>query len=117
MTIMDTGFISFHPFGEEWEDVMDYPPDIVACHICLKTEMVKRGRIPAHYHNEEVYFPGIEKRHIVNYIINCQRGPSWTWTFWQLCQSCHDQGWQSPAEALWGFLLYSNTITKGYLAV
>ena len=101
-------------YGEKWEDVLDYSLTKVLCHICLGDTAVKQGRISVSP-NEEVHFPGIEKKHLVNRLLNCKKWPSWT--YWQLCQSCYDQGWRPPEEALWGHILYTNSVTKENRAV
>lgn len=106
---------AFRYQSEGWEDIPDYSPHKAVCHICLGTSNVKQGNIPISSRDEEVNFPGIEKRHVVNYLLNCQREPCWT--FWQLCQTCYDQGWRPPAEVFWGHLLYTNDIIKDYRAV
>lgn len=106
---------AFRYQSEKWKDILDYSPAKTVCHICLGTSNVKRGGIPISSRDEEPHFPGLEKRHIVNYLLNCKRDPCWT--FWQLCQTCYDKGWRPPEEIRWGYLLYVNSLTQENRAV
>lgn len=106
---------AFRYQSAKWDDIPDYSPVKIVCHICSETTNVKQGNIPISSRDEESHFPGIEKKHIVNYLLNCKRGPCWT--FWQLCQTCNDHGWRPPEETLWGHMLYSNDLIKDYRAV
>lgn len=106
---------AFRYKSEGWEDIPDYGPVKIVCHICLGISNVKQGGIPVSSDREEVNLPGIEKKHIVNYLLNCRRGPCWT--FWQLCQTCYDRGWRPPEEVRWGYLLYTNSFTQENRAI
>lgn len=115
-SLMDTkALFAFRYQSEGWEDIPEYSPDKIVCHICSETTNVKKGNIPISSHDEEPHFPGIEKRHVVNYLLNCKRGPCWT--FWQLCQTCYNQGWRPLEEVLWGHILYTNSLTQENRAV
>lgn len=104
----------FYPSTEQWEDV-DYSPKKIICHVCSGETTVKQGHVTIYSRIEEQRWPGLEKRHLVNFLFNCRAERSWT--YWQLCQACYNQGWRPPEEVLWGHLLYTNSVTKENRAV
>ena len=92
---------------QEWEEIPIYTEKI-SCHVCSKQEQVKQGDIQVYDEEPGKDFPGPTK----HYLLNCKHGP-WL-MYWQLCQTCYDQGWRVIAPFVSSFLLYTNERTKEY---
>lgn len=75
--------------AQKWEDIQDYSFMSTLCDLCNTTEKVKEGQIP------------VTSCNITESIIVGR-------TYWRLCQSCHDQGWEPGKESSHGNIKYFN---------
>lgn len=75
--------------AQKWEDVLDYSTLPIKCHLCNTVERVKEGEIP------------VTSCNLVESIVVGR-------TYWQLCQACHDQGWEPDKESGYGRIKYFN---------
>lgn len=79
--------------SETWEEARSNPRGH-SCHMCGTKEKVRRGKV------HQTTCGGHEE-------VDADLP-----LYWEICEECHENGWQTPQDASMGVIFYSNWKTQ-----